>query len=385
MTGGRRIGLVLAVLLGLSGCRAAGTGSLSLHPRPHAPTASLDVQEFIAEHNRNAERIQSLEAKPSIILTSGRRQAPLQGRMALERPRNFKLELSTIRSTAADIGSNDQEFWFWVSNDEDKAIYWCNHSDLGSSPLPVTYQPDWIIEALGLKPISPEEAEQIRVQPGPYADTTALVFPTTRNQGGSSTRVMIVSNDERTIKEYRLYTPDLKTVIAQAVPSRYKAFPTASSDADSASTCRLPEKIRLDWKRDQLVLDVALREVTLNQFFDASRRASLFVEPDLPGYTRRNLAELGRGSRPDRRPTIRQTMPQPEPSSGVQLGQPAPMSDDAPVVPKLGRTTVRPKNTLPLLPQEELVGAPAPTPPVSRAAQAANAELTQVDSFGISR
>src|SRR5215472_15464731 len=47
MTAGRRLGLVLTVLLGLSGCRAAGTGSLSLHPRPHAPTTgSLDVQEF---------------------------------------------------------------------------------------------------------------------------------------------------------------------------------------------------------------------------------------------------------------------------------------------------------------------------------------------------
>jgi hypothetical protein len=304
--------------------------------------------------------------------------------MALERPRNFKLELSTIRSTAADIGSNDQEFWFWVSNDEDKSIYWCNHSELGSSPLPVTYQPDWIIEAMGLKPISPEEAEQIRVEPGPYAQTTALVFPTTRNQGGSSTRVMIVSNDERRIKEYRLYTSDLKAVIAQAVPSRYKEFPAASGGAAVGETYLLPEKIRLDWKRDQLVLDVTLREVTLNQF-DPSRRAVLFVEPELPGYARRNLAELGRGSRPDRRATIRQTMPPPEPSRDVRLGQPVPMSDEGPVVPKLGRARVRPQDTQAIQAQDELVGAPPPTPPLSRGAQAAYAAMSQVDSFGTSR
>ena len=33
-----------------------------------------------------------------------------------------------------------------------------------SSALPVTYQPDWIIEALGLKPIPPEEAAMIQVR-----------------------------------------------------------------------------------------------------------------------------------------------------------------------------------------------------------------------------
>ena len=195
---------------------------------------------------------------------------------------------------------------------------------------------------------------------------------------------MIVSNDERTIKEYRLYTSDLKAVIAQAGPSHYKEFSAASGDVAGGETCLLPEQIRLDWKRDQLVLDVTLREVNLNQF-DASRRAVLFVEPDLPGYARRNLAELGRGSRPDRRTTIRQTMPQPEPSRGVRLGQPAPMSDEGPVVPKLGRARVRPQDTQTILAQDELVGAPTPTPPISRAARAAYAEMSQVDSFGTSR
>ena len=42
-------------------------------------------------------------------------------------------------------------------------IYWCNYDELDSSALAVTYQPDWIIEALGLKPITPEEAKGIKV------------------------------------------------------------------------------------------------------------------------------------------------------------------------------------------------------------------------------
>src|SRR5262245_38419626 len=119
--------LVLTVALGLSGCRAAGTGSLSLHPRPLAPRGALDLEAFIAEHNRNAERIQSLEARPSITVRANGPNLHADGRLALERPRNFKLELLSSRSKEADIGSNDQEFWFWVRNREDRSIYWCDH------------------------------------------------------------------------------------------------------------------------------------------------------------------------------------------------------------------------------------------------------------------
>ena len=36
--------------------------------------------------------------------------------LAVERPRNFKLELSHSMSTIADIGSNDERFWFWFQN-----------------------------------------------------------------------------------------------------------------------------------------------------------------------------------------------------------------------------------------------------------------------------
>ncbi len=130
---GRRFILAIALALGSVGCRAAGTGSLSLHPRPLLQPGALDVETFIAEHNRNAERIQSLEAKPSIKVASRLNKVPVDGRMALERPRNFRLELSSLGTSKADLGSNDDEFWFWVSNRDDPSIYWCKYADLESS------------------------------------------------------------------------------------------------------------------------------------------------------------------------------------------------------------------------------------------------------------
>ena len=45
-------------------CRSE-PGSLAPRPRPLGER-TLDVDAFVAEHNRNADRIQSLEAKPTI-------------------------------------------------------------------------------------------------------------------------------------------------------------------------------------------------------------------------------------------------------------------------------------------------------------------------------
>ncbi len=79
-------------------------------------------------------------------------------------------------------------------NDE-KKIYWCNYDDLDSSAVAVTYQPDWIIEALGLKPISPEEAAKIKVGVGDVRGTTTLVFPATK----SGSRDLYADDDRLTI------------------------------------------------------------------------------------------------------------------------------------------------------------------------------------------
>jgi hypothetical protein len=389
---GRRILLVMAVAVSSIGCRAAGTGTFSLFPRPASTLGSLDVEEFVAQHNRNAESIQSLEAKPAIkVSLPWQPEFHVDGRMALERPRNFRLQLSHFNNSKADIGSNNDEFWFWVSNPKDRSVYWCNYSDLESSSLAVTYQPEWIIDALGLKSISPEEAKAIQEKTGPSPGTTALIFPITRSRSGSYRRWMIVSNRERRIKQLRIYTAtEPAALIAQAEPSQYKDFPAKPQETGTTNeTCYLPSKLDLEWKRDQAMkLEVLLLEVTLNDF-DPAWRTALFTEPKIEGYQRRNLAELNRGAgQPGQRTTARRTMPSPSVRNGIELGHPAPLADDDnPVVPNLDGATAQPSSRPPpvLPPLEALVGAPLPSPPESAGMRAARLEQYPPSGFTIER
>ena len=225
-----RLLLAMLALLGAAGCRTASTGSMASNRPPELrPRPTFDLDEFIAEHNENAERIRSLEARPSIGVKIGPpgevQGGGVDGRLALERPRNFKLELYHIRSTVADIGSNDDRFWFWFQNKKDKSVYVCDYADLSSTSLAVTYQPDWIAESLGLKTITPDEAAQVKTRPGPQAGTTALIFPATRSGSQTYSRVMIVSDQTRKVNEFRVFAADGKTMIAQATIKKYRDLP----------------------------------------------------------------------------------------------------------------------------------------------------------------
>src|SRR4051812_21190095 len=128
-----RLMILLFATLGAVGCRTAGTEPITRPRPPEAQArAAFDVDEFVAEHNQNAERIRSLEARPSIDAAMGpagnrTTEGHLDGRLVMERPRNFSFELlAHMRSKIADIGSNDERSWFWVQNNKDKSVYVCD-------------------------------------------------------------------------------------------------------------------------------------------------------------------------------------------------------------------------------------------------------------------
>ena len=203
MKAARHVLLAMAAL-GLGGCVALNRSSIAPKARPVAER-TFDVDDFIAEHNRNAESIQSLEAKPTIGVKGKCMTAQATDGWRWSGPGTSSSSSTSMGQTKANIGSNDEEFWFWVQGDDDPSIYWCNYGDLESSALAVTYQPDWIIEALGLKPITPEEADSIRSSAPTTPTQAPWLFPPTKSRGETFQRMMIVSNYTRRIKEHRIY------------------------------------------------------------------------------------------------------------------------------------------------------------------------------------
>jgi hypothetical protein len=397
-----RLTLALIAAFGLAGCRTAGLAP-SARPKPPAvpePRLSFNTDRFIADHNRNAEKIESLTSKASISVKmispeSGKPDGggSVSGYVSMLRPRNFQLVLygySKMQSVA-DIGSNSDQFWFWVdmrnAEKSDKHVFFCNYADLPTANLAGTYQPDWILDALGLKSITPDEAATVRVAPGAKPDTTILTFPAS-GEPSSYTRVMVVSDVSRRLIEYRVFDRDGKTLIGQAtIDDDEKSYSKIElkeegEDEGRPRTCYIPNQIKLEWKREKLSLDIVLKDISVNRPFTDRMKAN-FVVPEHRGYTPLDLAEATRGlPRAEGEETaVRETLPAPERGTGVRLGAPMELpraeadgdlgtqesETPARARPTSRRSDARPAATItPLLTpvfDREVVGAASPRPP----------------------
>jgi hypothetical protein len=278
--------LSIGVFLCLAGCHAGTSGGLSPRPEPTLP--KLSAIQAIEKHNENAKRVVALVAQPTIVVsTPGQSPGKVDGKLSLERPKNFKLVMKSLRGQEADIGSNNDEFWFWVNNKADRSVYVCSYEDVDRTRLSAGFQPDWIVEAMGLRTISHDEADKMIVKDGDRLSTMKLVSTRTGTNGSVLTKETIIDN-AGLIREHYLYQGQGKsrTLVASAVIEKFHP-PIAASDG----SVTLPAKFRLTWVQEQLTLDINLREPQLVAGFSVAQRQERFVEPEDPNLRRTNLAE----------------------------------------------------------------------------------------------
>ncbi len=320
--------ILTAALVGTTaGCRTAGVRDLARNDQPPARDGE-SAAELLVDHNKNAEKVQSVEARPNIKVANRRQIIPVDGRLAIDLPRNFKLELSGPVSKVADIGSNEKEFWFWVKENRDQAVYFCNYNANGSSPLAASFQPDWIVEALGLRVIPESEAATIKVTPG-EPGTWLLTQRQTTGSGETTYKETVLSAATHRILKHRVYASDNKTLLTEATITEYDNYRVPADGEKPAETVYLPKVCRLKWEQEKLMLEVSLSKVQVNTRFDQARKDGLFIEPEFAaGIGRKNLATMAGVSRTaaanEKEPTsVRESLPAPPPR--VRLSNPAPL------------------------------------------------------------
>ena len=160
------------------------------------------------------------------------------------------------RGKEADIGSNDKGFWFWTrpGPGQPKEIFVCDYDATGKSPLEGPLQPDWIIESLGLREITEDEAAGITIEPtnSPNGDTVALAQSFRGGSGATYKKVTLVDKSSGLVRENRLYRidKDRKTPLATAVVSDSQRVSLPADEAkapDAPCSVVLPSKVKLAW------------------------------------------------------------------------------------------------------------------------------------------
>src|SRR6516164_8797521 len=147
------IALGIGALLFVTGCPPFQKKSNPDFRAQVPPSGTPTAPELVASLNDNAHKIQSVGVRYlDIDCAQGAQSVGLRGWMYCQKPKSFRMSASLAGNTEVDMGSNDQEFWYWIRRNEPPFLFHCSHEEFakGRINLQVPFQPEWIMEALGM-------------------------------------------------------------------------------------------------------------------------------------------------------------------------------------------------------------------------------------------
>jgi hypothetical protein len=193
-------GLACGGLLMLAGCNTFGFVRPDLQSRGEAPPGEAPSKEALIKYlNDNSAMVQGLRCNDMVVNCSqgmGLVKVDLDGNMMCQRPRNFRMSAKLLGKTEVEVGSNDEEFWYWLRRGEPPYQIHCSYKDLNEGrvrQLPFPFQPEWVIEALGLGTYGP--ADQYILDTRDSA--TYRLVAQSRSPQGTPVRKVIVFRSRR--------------------------------------------------------------------------------------------------------------------------------------------------------------------------------------------
>ena len=181
--------------------------------------------------------------------------------MVTQKPRNFRLGAKTLGNPVVDLGSNDQEFWYWISKADPPYQVYCSYKDLNDGRvkrMPFPFQPEWVMESMGLGPYGPPEKYNLEHD----ADTIRLSEKAVSPQGTPVRKVIVfkrrpVQLPNAQVTDYLLLDDASGKEICGAHISEVQY--------DEKSTGAIvPKRIELRWPSEKLKLALKMDGTTFN-------------------------------------------------------------------------------------------------------------------------
>jgi hypothetical protein len=255
------------------------------------PTA----EQIVAYLNDNSSRLQSLRCQ-DLELTVKQGLAPgigLHGQLMCQQPRNFRLSASSVIKTEVDLGSNQDEFWFWVARNQPPYQYHCAYKDLEQGrvrQMPFPFQPDWLLEVLGMARFGPAEHYQLLDEP-----PALKLVERVRSPQGTMVRKVIV------LRRRPVQPPNPQVTDFLLLDDRTgKEICTAKIQATFMERTRgglVPRLLVVSWPAERASLTMRLDTVAAN--VDVPPGSPTFVRRPVRGAQGYDLA----AGRPDGQPT----------------------------------------------------------------------------------
>lgn len=248
------------------------------------PSATPTSAELVSYLNDNARRLQSIQCQDLQLDASQRLQSiGLTGHLVCQKSKNFRMVANVGGNTMVDMGSNDQEFWYWITKDNPPYLYHCSHQDFaqGRARMPFPFQPEWVMEALGMAEYDPAKNYQVEVR----GNSIELSEQTVGPGGRPVTKVTVFSRGPNPVQVTGHYLRD-------AAGKDICSAQIAEVQQDRASGAIYPRRVKLAWPAEQMKLQMKLDSVTINAPIQGEAVTRLFSRPN---YKDVQTFDLARG------------------------------------------------------------------------------------------
>jgi hypothetical protein len=281
---------VTLLLTTLVGCETFRWGLFRPNdPDPTPPPGGVPTAASLVDYlNDNSRRIQSLRCTDiDITASQGIQSFTIRGQMMAMKQRNFILAATALGSPVVDIGSNDNEFWFWSSKATPPYQFYCSYKDFEEGrvrELPFPFAPEWLLEVLNMGNYGP--ADRFTVE----ADNKSVrLIEKTKSPQGQAVRKVIVMNRRPVnapapqITGFYLYDDVTQKEICSAQ--------ILEVQLDRVSGALVPKKLALSMPSQGAKLTMAMSNMSVNPQLNPAS----FQRQPLQGVQSYDLARNGGG------------------------------------------------------------------------------------------
>jgi hypothetical protein len=274
-------GLALGLLLAITGCPPTQQNFINHGNRPPVdpPKPPPEAADLVRYLNANADLIHGIQTVAYMECREGLKSVNLDGYLNASRPRNFRLTGKALGQPQVDVGSNDNEFWFWIGRANPPYVYHCSYADMARTrvDLPFPFQPDMIMAALGIQQYDPNKQYRVRATPQ-YLE---LVEATNSPQGQPLEKVTVFNRLEvhpemgqPQVVAHKLVDPQGK-IVCQAVIKKVAVSPNRAI---------VPQEVHLSWPEQKLAMNLILNRPQVVSY-DAQQMSRLFQRTNLTMQT----------------------------------------------------------------------------------------------------
>lgn len=248
---------MVALLAAVVGCNVVSPHRRDAGGNPPPVDGRLPLTKDLVEYlNRNADKVGDNALRctnVSIDCKANSQTVGLGGMMMCQKPRNFRLTAKVLSQPTVDIGSNKDEFWYWISKADPPYLFHCSYDALAKGVnVPFPFQPDMVVTALGIAQYDPNRRYELNAPP--KANYYELIESIKSPQGQSIQKVVVFDRVER--------FPPYPQVIAHVLrDDKGKIICKATIESvqrDRATDAILPRKVTFSWPAQQLQMKMEL-------------------------------------------------------------------------------------------------------------------------------